>query len=274
MNIPQPTLRPDEGLIFIHIPKTAGSTLHRIIYRHYPADALYHTDRYPHGWRTFTQWPSADRAKIRLLMGHIEIGSAVFVPRFSHYFTMLRDPIQRAISYYGHVCRVADHYCHDLVQQQRMSLADFARSGLDVMMDNGQTRMLAGVLYDIPCGQLTAAVLDEAKKNLEQCLLVGLAEQFDQSLLLMGWLFGWHNLFYARRNVSPKRVQPDADTLAALAQVNHLDQALYAHGADLLAQQWARWGSDAALRRFQWLNRLLRPFYHYGSEIKQRLTGG
>lgn len=263
-----------DTLIFIHIPKTAGSTLHRIIYRHYSADTLYHTDRRPHGWRAFTRWPKARRAKIRLLMGHIEMGSAAFLPQPAHYFTMLRNPIRRAISYYSHVRRITDHYCHDLVHEQKMSLADFARSGADVMMDNGQTRMLAGVLYDIPYGQLTTAVLDKAKQNLEQCLLVGLAEQFDQSLLLMGRLFGWRNLFYARRNVSPKRVQPNANTLAALAKVNHLDRALYAHGADLLAQQWTRWGSDAALRRFQWLNRLLRPFYYYGGEVKQRLRSG
>jgi hypothetical protein len=265
-------LTPDQALIFIHIPKTAGSTLHRIIHRHYRTGELYHTDRQPQGWHAFMQWPEQERANIKLLMGHIEMGVAAFLPRPAHYFTMLRDPIQRAISYYGHVRRIADHYCHHLLHEQQMSLADFARSGADVMMDNGQTRMLAGVLYDIPYGQLTNDVLVEAQKNLDACLLVGLTEQFDRSLLLMRCLFGWQKLFYARRNVSQNRVQPDGDTLAAVAQVNRFDQALYAHGAKRLAQQWAAQGNDTSLRRFQWLNRLLQPLLYYGGELTQKVN--
>jgi hypothetical protein len=264
-------LTPDEALIFIHIPKTAGSTLHRIIHRHYRAGELYHTDRQPQGWHTFSQWSEAERAKIKLLMGHIEMGAAAFLPHSAHYFTMLRNPLRRAVSYYDHVYRIDEHYCHDLLHQEQMSLADFARAGIDVMMDNGQTRMLASALYDIPYGQLTADVLAEAKKNLDTCLLVGLTEQFDQSLLLMRRLFGWHKLFYARRNVSQKQIKPDIDTLTVLRQVNQFDQELYTYGAGLLAKQWAALGDEAALRRFQRLNRLLWPLLYYGGEVKQRL---
>lgn len=268
---------PEDALIFIHIPKTAGSTLHRIIYRQYKAGELYHTDRQRDGWQRFTQWPQAQRARIRLLMGHIEMDAQDYLPRRAHFFTMLRDPVRRARSYFDHVRRIPEHYCHDLVYHSHMDIAQFAQSQADVMMDNGQTRMLAGVLYKVPYGQLSEAHLAQAKANLDKCLVVGLTEQFDQSLLLMRRVFGWRRLYYARRNVgqaaetrTPARERVD-DTFAALEEVNRFDRALYRYAQERMAQQWAQLGNPTELARFQRMNRLLEPLLYYGGEIKARL---
>ncbi|MBK8987159.1 MAG: sulfotransferase family 2 domain-containing protein [Chloroflexi bacterium] len=261
-------------LIFLHVPKTAGSTLHRIIRRHYRLAELYHTDQQPDGWLAFQQWPEAKRADIRLLMGHVEMGAAAFLPRSAQYFTMLRDPVARAISYYGHARRIREHYCYEAIRRRQMSLAEFANSGIDVMMDNGQTRMLAGVLYTVPYGELTPDHLQRARQNLETFVLVGLTERFDESLLLMRQLFGWRNIFYAERNVSQHRLSVDEAARVAVTAVNQYDQALVAYGRELFANQWATLGSEAVLHRFQRLNRLLRPLTYYGGEAARLLTNG
>jgi hypothetical protein len=150
-------------------------------------------------------------------------------------------------------------------------VADFAESGADVMMDNGQTRMLAGVLYDIPYGQCTAETLAEAKNHLRQLALVGLTEAFDQSLWLMSRLFGWRFIHYTVQNVSARRPPLDEATRQALTAVNRLDQELYRYGRELLAEQWSLQGDDEALARFQRWNRRLRPLIHYGGELWYRL---
>ncbi len=268
----------ETAVIFLHIPKTAGSTLHQIIRRQYPASAIYHIGSHADSEPTFRALPLARRSRIRLLMGHFEMGIDAYLPRPSTYFTMLRHPVARAVSYFAHVRRDPDHYCHHLVHHEQMTLSTFIQSGADVMMDNGQTRMLAGVLYAIPFGQLDATVLEQARQNLRaRFAFAGLTEKFDQALLLMRHFFGWRNLYYTRRNVTA-HTQKDplsAETLALIHQVNQLDAALYAFAADRLAQQVARLepAFSQQLARFHRLNPWLGPLAHYGDELRLRLQG-
>lgn len=265
-------------VIFLHIPKTAGSTLHQIIRRQYQAQHIYHMGSHPDSLDQFKNLPLSRRANIRVLMGHFEMGIDEYLPQPSTYFTMLRDPIARAISYFSHVRRDGDHYCHDLVTTHHMNLETFINSQADVMMDNGQTRMVAGRLYDIPFGQCDREVLETAKRNLqEHFAFVGLTERFDEALLLMKYAFRWRNLYYTRRNISPKKdKKPLSDTtLAALEQVNQWDMALYVFAEKLLDQKIA--ALEPAFRRnlhtFQRWNGVWGMPAHYGDELRLRLLG-
>lgn len=263
-------------VIFLHIPKTAGSTLHQIIRRQYPARAIYHMGSSPDSQRNFQTLPEAERARIRLLMGHFEMGIDEYLPQPTTYFTMLRHPVARAISYFAHVRRDPDHYCHQLVHAGQMNLDAFIQSGADVMLDNGQTRMLAGVLYATPFGQLTPDILEQAKRNLQsRFVFAGLTEQFDQALLLMRHFFGWRNLYYTRRNVSADKSSPAPETLALIQSVSQLDLALYDFAADLLVQQIAQLepAFSQQLADFRRRNRHFGPIAHYGDELRLRLQG-
>ena len=265
-------------VIFLHIPKTAGSTLHQIIRRQYPASAIYHIGSHPDSETTFRALPSARRGRIRLLMGHFEMGIDACLPRSSTYFTMLRRPVARSVSYFAHVRRDPDHYCHHLVHHQQMTLDAFIQSGADVMMDNGQTRMIAGVLYTIPFGKLDATVLEIAKHNLQaRFTFAGLTEKFDHALLLMRHFFGWRNLYYTRRNVSARAEKEtlSAETLALIHNANRLDAALYEFAAGRLAQQVAQLepAFSQQLARFYRLNHWLGPLAHYSDELRLRLQG-
>jgi hypothetical protein len=206
------------------------------------------------------------------------MGIGDYLPQSSTYFTMLRDPIARAISYFSHVRRDANHYCHDLVETYHMNLETFINSQADVMMDNGQTRMLAGRLYDISFGQCDREVLETAKRNLqERFAFVGLTERFDEALLLMQYAFSWRNLYYTRRNISPeqdKKPLPDT-TLAALEQVNQWDMVLYRFAENLMVEQIAELEPlfSRKLDAFQRWNRVLGLPAHYGDELRLRLLG-
>lgn len=267
----------DHTIIFLHIPKTAGTSLHRIIKRQYRPAHLYHVGSSADSLPAFQQLPINQRARIRFLMGHFEMGVDAYVPRPSTYFTVLRDPVSRIVSYYAHVRRDPDHYCHEVVNGRQLDLEAFVRSGVDVMVDNGQTRMIAGVLYSVPFGQCGPEELETARRNLVQRFaFVGLTEQFDQSLLLMQPVFRWRSVYYARRNVTPDSDGKQALTAAAreaILEANQLDIALYSFAAERLAAQMAREGEKFAWRyhTFQQRNRRLSPVVHLVDELLIRL---
>lgn len=256
----------EPAAIFLHIPKTAGSTLYQIINRNYQKRHIYTI------WQDgtldeFKDLSDARRSKIRLLRGHAGYGIHQNLPRPAIYFTLLRDPIERVISYYHFVRRTPAHYCHDQVRSDNMSLGEFIESKIDRMVDNGQSRLLGGLEtgHELEFGECTEELLQTAKKNLrENISVVGLTEEFDATLLLLKRYFGWHQIFYTRQNVSSNRLHRDElpkSTSEAIREVNQLDLDLYQTAETLFRESLSEQGDafDQAVRSFQRLNRLFTP---------------
>ena len=133
-----------ETAIFLHIQKTGGTTVHRILERHYPKDRIYSFDAWEHTFEHFTNLSEDERGRIRLLRGHMVFGMHECVPNPSTYFTVLRDPVERAISYYYHVRRDQNHHWHDFVVSNEFSLRAFLESGRGIGVSDFLTWVLAG----------------------------------------------------------------------------------------------------------------------------------
>ena len=267
-----------EVAIFLHIPKTAGSTLHHILQRQYRPSQIYHIGSESDSILRFQQQSEVERARIRLLMGHFEMGIDAYLPQTAVYFTMLRHPLARAISYFDHINRDGNHYCHKLVRDNKMDLYSFIQSKADVMMDNGQTRMLAAQLYTVPFGASDEGMLETAKENIRQHFaVVGLTEKFDKSLLLMQQQFNWKHLYYARRNKRPAVATAPLpqESVNAILEINQLDLHLYAYADALLTEKISIQADIFAerLRHFQKTNRQFSPAIRYLDELHIRLFG-
>lgn len=267
-----------EAVIFLHIPKTAGSTLHHILQRQYRPSQIYHIGSQSDSISRFQQQPETARANVRLLMGHFEMGMDAYLPQTAVYFTMLRHPVARAISYFAHINRDTNHYCHKLVHDNKMDLHRFIQSKADVMMDNGQTRMLAAQLYTVPFGESDENMLAIAKENIRQRVaVVGLTERFDESLLLMQQQFNWKRLYYAQRNKRPiATTNPLSEqSIDAILNINQLDLQLYAYADALLTEKITAQGElfTKKLIHFQKMNQLFSPIVHYVDELHIRLFG-
>ncbi|MCG3141451.1 MAG: hypothetical protein HDKAJFGB_02736 [Anaerolineae bacterium] len=233
-------------LIFVHIPKVAGSTVNSIIQRMYPADEIYsfHT---PHdgALERLQAMPKDQKRKFRVIKGHIGFGLDEILPQPSTYFTMLRDPIERVISDYYYVRRTPIHPFHQTIIANNLSLDAYIRSGMSkVASDNGQTRFVGGGpkgASHIPFGKLTRDILECAKENLsKKCAAVGLVEQFDESMLLAQHTFGWTTPWYQKKNVTKNRIMADAldaATLNLIRENNQLDMELHAFAKQLFVQQ-------------------------------------
>jgi len=150
----------ERTVIFVHIPKTAGTTLYQIIDRNYAPDAI-HTARPADMVRAIKTLDDARKAKIRILRAHAGFGLHESLPGPWAYFTILRDPIERVISYYYDICRTPQHGWHK--QAKSMGLKGFVESGLDAMMENGQTRLASGLEVGYEVGFEGTAFAQEVK---------------------------------------------------------------------------------------------------------------
>jgi hypothetical protein len=244
----QPCSSTPQTLIFLHIPKTAGTTLQQIMERHYSMDRIYyvHADRVGEAIVELESFSEEKKRKIQLIKGHIGFGLHQFLPQPCTYFTLLRDPIKRIISHYYHVLRMPDHYLHETVTQHNMDLKTFVCSGISLELDNCQTRLMAASQGDenekIKFGCMTSDILEVAKQNLQNHFsVVGTMEEFDQTLLLLQKKLGWNNIYYGRKNTGKNQTTQKSEistgTLAAIEQQNALDIELYQFVKQLLKQQ-------------------------------------
>jgi hypothetical protein len=266
----------DPIAIFIHIPKTAGTTLHGLIWRHYPPETVYTVDWVAHSLNDLATLDAGRKSQIRIVTGHIDFGVHDLLPGSYTYFTILREPIDLVISYYYYICRAFDHPHHRLATQPGMTLEKFMDSKIDSSLYNIQTRMLAGKHAVLPPGECSSELLDTAKRNLrDHFSVVGLTEEFDQTLLLLRREFHWRNLLYAKMNVTHRR--PVRDDLspsvrAAITAANEFDFELYDYARSLFQERIRDYGPgfQAEVQRFQVYNRLLYPLMYSYWEGRRR----
>lgn len=255
-----------QSVLFLHLPKTAGTTLINIITRQYRPREIYSFGIIVQdSIAQLEAMDAAERAKIRMLIGHMGYGLHELLAPPTTYFTILREPIDRVISFYHFVKRTGGHYLHGTVLQDNIGLDDFVKNKMTLMTDNFQVRLISGVWDKYPYGECPRAALEQAKQILQNNFtVVGLTEEFDKTLILLRRAFGWRNVFYLRQNVTKNRPQQDSfsqETLDIVRASNQLDLELYAFVQKLFAEQIAHQGISFALesRLFPWLNRLIRP---------------
>jgi hypothetical protein len=255
--------RADPTLIFLHIGKTAGSTLRQVLQRQFPRSQVLtvRARRRPREetLADFAQLPVDERMRPRLIMGHTVFGLHRSIPRPSTYLTMMRHPLRLALSQYAFVLRTPGHRHHELVQG--MSLEEYIRSGIALEMDNSQTRAIAGDV-GTPFAGCGPDMLETAIRNLtDHFAFVGLTERFDESLLMLRATFGWRNVFYVSANVARARPQPTGAERELIEAHNQLDLQLYEWVAERFDEAVQRDpGFQTQLRRFVRRNALYQPW--------------
>ena len=214
------------ALIFLHIPKTAGTTLNRIIEWQYSPFEIFTMDPYriratPERLKTL---PEGRRRRLRVVRGHMFYGLHQCLPQGATYMTMLRDPVARVMSAYYFILRRPLNPLHRKVKKERLSIEDCIR--LFPQRHNLQCRLIAGVKDASSTGD--RRLLDMAKEHLTKSFsVVGICERFEESLMLMATTFGWEIPFYKNCKVSKTRPQIDPGTVEMIRDHNRLDVELY-----------------------------------------------
>lgn len=212
--------------IFVHIPKTGGSTLSSILRDHYAVADRFDHDSYEYEPVTLPEISGHIRDRVKIVMGHYPYGVHSFFPeRTPRYFTMLRDPIERTLSHYSFV-RTYPGY--EEVAHNK-SFSEYLDLSIEAF--NGQTGQLSGNTF---------GDLEQAKSNLRACEAVGVMERFDDSLHVLRRKFGWADRGYRVVNVTQNRLRREDLSRAELRMVeqkNLLDLELYHFANEILTKQ-------------------------------------
>ncbi len=125
------------ALYFLHIPKTAGTSVTKWL-----------TDRLDSGsicpaknWDQLVMIGPQELTKYRVFAGHFGIDLEPFLQRKMTTATLLRDPLKRTISHYRHVRRDIEHPLHQRVLDQSFEMFVMDKANWP-MIDNFQARYL------------------------------------------------------------------------------------------------------------------------------------
>jgi len=258
----------NETLIFLHLPKVGGMTLDQILERRYPRERMFTFDgREPRrALERFQAIPEPERARLRLVRGHVAFGIHTALPTPSAYITYLRNPVERVISQFYYAKSSPDHYLYARLKRDGTSLYEYAAQQLTPEILNQQTSALAGIETQTWEIETTRASLEAAKQHLQTHFrVVGVTEQFDTGLLLIQRAFGWTMPLYLRENTTaekPPAAQIDPRARALIAELNALDIELYAFARELFDAQCRAYGStlQSDLARFRQWNARYQQF--------------
>lgn len=219
-------------LCFCHMIKAAGTTLNYIFRNNYGYNFV-ETQKEPFTPKDLEILLSINR-NIKAIAGH-HLKSYTGLDSVCsdlEYITFLREPIDRYISHYNH-SRTRNY--HQLTLEEWTKKLPLQHAEL-----NYQTKFIAG-----------SDDLERAKKILaNDFAFVGLAEKFDESLILMKKILNLQDFDsrYQRMNVNQKKLitknEISHDFMEELRELNKLDYELYRFINDeLFEEQKCKYGS-------------------------------
>lgn len=254
----------DRSLLFLHIPKTAGTSFRDLLGRRFtPADTLSLGLEDSQGIRQ--KIVATDR--YRFIHGHLPYEVVNFFLRRPFLFTLLRDPVDRAISAFQYMKQqsstmkqralrghISAERAHDYAKAQALTLSEFVH-----YEPRAAARHLGNLHVEfLTCPDLekrhqykpdyeivvSAKDLDLARTRLTTFDAIGLAERLEDSAEYLACVlqtrpFGelpWTNKTRSR----PKLEEVDSATLTALREMTSYDRQLYAFASELFESRWRK----------------------------------
>lgn len=190
-----PTLQ-QEKLVFLHLPKTGGTTLH-----HHLAQFFEDEDICPERFNGLRKLPLGQLARYRFISGHYDLPSCEAIPGEKKIITFLREPRARLVSLYNflkaHRTEVAKRNGWGLaLMADELTIEQFfahPEVRQHPYINNGMTRALVNHLplevwpacaLPAECHDVTGFVA-QALERLKGLAAFGILERFDESVNLL-----------------------------------------------------------------------------------------
>ena len=252
----------EDTVLFVHIPKTAGSTMVAIINPIFKGEL-----RCPHYYTHELSGMSFEEIRrYRYYIGHFHYGAMEpLLPPGFLCFTILRNPVSQYISRFYHHQRFNNFkrfenqkaFYLDLINEipkiQTMSLLEFVDNDSLKFARSSRNEQYSslGRLFDLdPSGQFQVKFktpdkwvdIEVVKQRLASMSCFGLTERFQDSLFLLCYTFGWEPILETQRlNANPNPTSHDKidpETLQRIEAVNNFDMELYKFARPLFERRF------------------------------------
>ena len=265
----------EDILIYLHIPKTGGTTLRDIIQRQYKTQKILTIPILEKSMITIEDLSSKQKNEINVIQGHLQYGIHNNLNRNAKYFAIIRDPINRVLSTYYYIMGQPSNPQNLSTDNNQMTIYDYFQSGVNPFLINGQTQLIAGKTCSIedPLIQSEELLL-MAKNNIEKnFIFTGITELFDESILLLKNILKWNMPYYSIANRTKKKPKNNAvnpNIISFIKKHNQLDIKLYNFTKTSLLNKIEKENDlfQDRINKFKKINKLLNPLFSYSRAIR------
>ena len=265
-------------LVFIHLPKTGGSTLDALLFRQFPREKVFHISDTPH-CETFLAMGDEERDRFDCIIGHVPACIHNFISRPCRYIVLLREPLERAISDYYSILTNSAHRRHEEYTRKKVTLEQYLRTRV---FPRGILNLLlypnVELFRHIPSIEKLRGyescsmneIMEQSKRKLrEDFFQAGITDRFEDFVLLLARKLGWRLPYYHIKNQN--RSRPRTDTLniapgllADFYQSYSAEYQLYEYARSLFAADWSESGiSKSAAIRYRMMNRFYGAYQRF-----------
>jgi hypothetical protein len=213
---------------FIHIPKTAGTTMFQIVKQWFP------NLKRIIAWHKLRRETQMSLNSEKIIFGHVPLRHLFFEDGGNTlWFTILRNPIDQAIScYYEHARNLG---------RRPIEHQELIREGLETLLLSGRFIYIwprsIRFLSSVPLDADDSEAADSAKENLRKFTLVGFYDELEYFIGKMAAALGFPPpdiIPHANYNPNkPETPQLSADAKRALEQITALDMEVYNYAKSL-----------------------------------------
>lgn len=226
-------LRDMAKFLFLHLPKTAGTSLRHALQEAYGAEAVS-----PHVNACFLQNSDLELLnRFTFICGHLSFSDAHRLFPDAAMMTVVRNPVERCLSWYWYARSTSiecldDAEFLDVHAAKRFDPETFFSLPPAVVfhnIHNRMTRQLGGHACNRHIN--LEAAFKQAQTTLKQCIWIGRQEHLDQDLQRLSRLFPkLSGLTMPKSNVTAKRSTSTTlskTTIENIRTLNCFDQPLY-----------------------------------------------
>lgn len=225
--------------IFVHIPKTAGTTFHSsyLPFAYPEKERFVIRGTWPRNKEDkekLIKMPDEEKRRIKIIAGHNTFGLAEHFPG-AKYITLFRDPVQLVLSFFIHALNHdPEHEIAKYIKKNNVTLEQFVEQdlpakfyeGMNFTVQNAHFRALGGDQHSSE--RMTPEDYDNI---LDQVDVLGLTEEFDQFLFCMYVRFGFPLIVFNNRLVQAERkeYQLSDREIECITRHNCIDMKLVEH---------------------------------------------